>query len=49
MSNRQPLNDEYQELVNRLWVLPVTAVLSDSCYDSLQQQLKALNIDINNG
>lgn len=48
-SSRQPLNDEYQELVHRLWVLPVTAVLSDSCYGSLQQQLKALDIDINNG
>ena len=47
--SRQPLSKEYQELVSRLWVLPVTAVLSDSCYDSLQQQLKALNIDINNG
>ena len=46
-TSRQPLSEEYQELVNRLWVLPVTAVLSDSCYDSLQQQLKALNIDIN--
>ena len=43
----QPLSQEYQELVSRIWVLPVTAVLSDSCYDSLQQQLKALNIDIN--
>ena len=48
-ASRQPLSEEYQELVSRLWVLPVTAVLSDSCYDSLQQQLKALNIDINNG
>ena len=48
-TSRQPLSEEYQELVNRLWVLPVTAVLSDSCYDSLQQQLKALNIDITNG
>lgn len=46
MSSRQPLNDEYQELVNRLWVLPVTAVLSASCYVSLQQQLKALNINL---
>ena len=43
----QPLSEEYQELVSRLWVLPVTAVLSDSCYANLQQQLKALNIDIN--
>ena len=48
-TSRQPLSEEYQELANRLWVLPVTAVLSDSCYESLQQQLKALNIDINNG
>ena len=48
-TSRQPLSEEYQELANRLWVLPVTAVLSDSCYDSLQQQLKALDIDINNG
>ena len=48
-TSRQPLSKEYQELVSRLWVLPVTAVLSNSCYDSLQQQLKALNIDINNG
>lgn len=46
MSSRQPLNDEYQELVNRLWVLPVTAVLSASCYDNLQQQLKSLNINL---
>lgn len=48
-TSRRPLSEEYQELVNRLWVLPVTAVLSDSCYDSLQQQLKALNIDITTG
>ena len=46
---QQTLSEQYQELVSRLWVLPVTAVLSDSCYDSLQQQLKALNIDITNG
>ncbi|PWK14014.1 lipid-A-disaccharide kinase [Psychrobacter immobilis] len=42
------LNNEYQELINRLWVLPVTAELSDSCYDNLQQQLKKLGIDIAN-
>ena len=48
-TSRQPLSKEDQELVSRLWVLPVTAVLSDSCYDSLHQQLKALNVDINNG
>ncbi|MBB3105592.1 tetraacyldisaccharide 4'-kinase [Psychrobacter luti] len=45
----ESLSEEYQDLLSRLWVLPVTAVLSDSCYDSLQQQLKALNIDITNG
>ena len=48
-TSRQPLSEEYQELVSRLWVLPVTAVLSNSCYESLQQQLKDLNIDITNG
>ena len=42
------LNNEYQTLINRLWVLPVTAKLSDSCYDNLQQQLKKLGIDIAN-
>jgi tetraacyldisaccharide 4'-kinase len=41
----QALNDEYKELVSRLWVLPVTAVLSDSCYDNLNQQLKSLGVD----
>lgn len=42
------LNDEYQTLINKLWVLPVTAELSESCYDNLQQQLKKLGIDIAN-
>ena len=42
----QALSDEHKELVSRLWVLPVTAVLSDSCYESLQQQLQTLDIDI---
>ena len=49
MTSRQTLSEEYQELINRLWVLPVTAVLSNSCYDSLQQQLKALNINLSKG
>lgn len=40
-----PLNDEYQELVNRLWVLPVTALLSDDCYQLLEHQIKALGIE----
>ena len=43
----QTLSDEYKELVNRLWVLPVTAVLSDSCYHQLQQQLQTVDIAIN--
>lgn len=46
VKTKQTLNDEYQDLINRLWVLPVTAWLSDSCYDHLQQQLKALDIHI---
>ena len=49
MTSRQTLSEEYQELINRLWVLPVTAVLSDGCYISLQQQLKALNINLSKG
>lgn len=40
-----PLNEEYQELVNRLWVLPVTALLSDDCYQLLEHQIKALGIE----
>ena len=40
----QGLSDQYEALVSRLWVLPVTAVLSDNCYEVLQQQLRALNI-----
>ncbi|MDN3452739.1 MULTISPECIES: tetraacyldisaccharide 4'-kinase [unclassified Psychrobacter] len=42
----QALNDEYAELVSRLWVLPVTAILSDNCYDNLDEQLQALGIRI---
>ena len=49
MTSRQTLSEEYQEIVRRLWVLPVTAVLSNSCYISLQQQLKALNINLSKG
>jgi tetraacyldisaccharide 4'-kinase len=48
LTAEQPLSAEYKVLISRLWVLPVTAVLSDSCYDNLQQQLKVLNIDICN-
>ena len=48
LTAEQPLSAEYKALISRLWVLPVTAVLSNSCYDNLQQQLKVLNIDICN-
>ena len=40
----QALIDKYASLASRLWVLPVTAVLSDSCYDHLHQQLQALGV-----
>ena len=43
-TSKKALSDEYKELVSRLWVLPVTAVLSDSCYDNLDEQLKTLGI-----
>lgn len=44
----QALTNEYQALVDRLWVLPVTAILSDNCYAHLHQQLKHLGIVANN-
>lgn len=40
------INDDIKALVNRLWVLPVTAELSDACYQKLQQQLEAFGIDM---
>lgn len=43
---KQTLNVEYKELISRLWVLPVTAVLSDSCYYNLQQHLTTFGIHI---
>ena len=39
---------ELNELAARLWILPVTATLSDPCYAELHLQLTALGIDINN-
>ncbi|MBF2718578.1 tetraacyldisaccharide 4'-kinase [Psychrobacter sp. NG254] len=45
-TSKQALSDEYKELVSRLWVLPVTAVLSDRCYDDLYHQLKTVGIDV---
>ncbi|SNT69524.1 tetraacyldisaccharide 4'-kinase [Psychrobacter sp. LV10R520-6] len=43
---KQALNDDYKKLISRLWVLPVTAVLSDGCYHELHQQLTTLGIHI---
>lgn len=43
-TDNQVFSAEYKALLSRLWVLPVTAVLSDNCYETLQQQLQALNI-----
>lgn len=40
----QALTDDYKTLVNNLWVLPVTAVLSDNCYPHFNQQLNRLGI-----
>ncbi|WP_296207851.1 tetraacyldisaccharide 4'-kinase [Psychrobacter sp. UBA3480] len=42
----QALSDKYVELVSRLWVLPVTAVLSENSYHNLDEQLKALGVRI---
>lgn len=40
------LSNEYKALIGRLWVLPVTAVLSEDCYQLLESQLKKLGIDV---
>ena len=40
------INNDVNALANRLWVLPVTAELSDACYQTLQQQLAAVGIDM---
>ena len=37
---------EAKELIARLWVLPVTAELSAACYETLQQQLTALGVEL---
>ncbi len=42
----QPSTNDYQTLLNRLWVLPVTALLSANCYQTLEQQLKDLDIKL---
>ncbi|MEN2750754.1 tetraacyldisaccharide 4'-kinase [Psychrobacter sp. FBL11] len=38
--------NDIRALINRLWILPVTATLSDTCYQTLQQQLTALDINM---
>ena len=42
----QLTNQSYNALVDRLWVLPVTAMLSDDCYHILRQQLHSLEITL---
>lgn len=42
----ESINDDIEALVNRLWVQPVTAELSDACYQTLQQQLAVFGVDI---
>ena len=46
-ASKLALTTEWQALASRLWVLPVTAILSDECYQTLQQQLIALDIEWN--
>lgn len=38
--------NDISALINRLWVLPVTAILSDACYQTLQQQLTVHGINM---
>ncbi|WP_299187497.1 tetraacyldisaccharide 4'-kinase [uncultured Psychrobacter sp.] len=38
--------NDIRALINRLWVLPVTATLSDACYQTLQQQLTVQGINM---
>ena len=38
--------NDIRALVNKLWVLPVTATLSDVCYQTLQQQLTVHGINM---
>ena len=40
------LTDQHQALINRLWVLPVTAKLSTACYQRLKQQLTDFDITV---
>lgn len=43
------MDDSLLELAARLWVLPVTACLSDTCYQTLHHQLANLGITVSDG
>ena len=45
-SQQTPMT-EWQELARRLWILPVTAMLSENCYQTLNEQLEALGVVVN--
>ena len=41
-----PLLKQHPDFNREIWVVPVEAVLSQACYDLLDEQLTALGIDI---
>ncbi len=45
-NSESPTDTDSKILASRLWVLPVTAVLSATCYQILHQQLKDLGIGL---
>lgn len=47
-TKEQALTNEYRQLANNLWVLPVSAVLSDDCYLHLTQRLNQLGVTSKN-
>ena len=46
LQSSEALNSAQRELASRLWVLPVTAELSATCYQTLQRQLAAVDITL---
>ena len=44
-----PLLKQHPDFKRQIWVVPVEAVLSEACYDTLDQQLAALGIEMNKG
>lgn len=46
LATEQGFDTVTHDLINRLWVLPVTAVLSEPVYQNLNQQLEALGIPL---